>query len=153
MALVTFVHSPKRKVRYKSVLHRAPDDGEWAGLCASSTGSPRTRPLQRLYHPLPGLRPVFYIVEPVPGYLNTGFAAHTRVMSSLQPSFLVKDTWWTAFLCRTSCSVGLVKWTFAQTDQTIRKRAVYLKRKSTKAFEKLKYETEYAYYIFLVALS
>lgn len=146
------MHRPRRKEWYKNASHRAPDDGQWAGLCASSTGLPQTRPLQRLYHPLPGLRPVFYIVEPVPGYPNPGFAAQTRVMSSLQPSFLVKHIWSTAFLCRASCGVGPVKWIFAQADQTIRKRAAYRGRKSTKRFEKLEYETEYAYYIFLIAL-
>jgi dimethylaniline monooxygenase (N-oxide forming) len=86
--------------------------------------------------------PGFFAPPDVPTpYQNVGFAAQTRLMSSLQPSFINKDTWWTWFLHRTSYGVRLVKWIFDSADKGIRKRAAYHERKSTKGFEKLQYET------------
>ncbi|KAH7087175.1 flavin-binding monooxygenase-like protein-like protein [Paraphoma chrysanthemicola] len=75
-------------------------------------------------------------------YRNAGYAAQTRAMSSFQPCFMVKDTWWTWFLHQTSCGIGLVKWIFQQADKAIRSHAVYTERESTKGFAKLKYKTE-----------
>jgi dimethylaniline monooxygenase (N-oxide forming) len=73
-------------------------------------------------------------------YQNPGYAAQTRIMSSLQPCFMNKDTWWTWFLHRTSYGVSMVKWIFGQADQGIRKRAAYAERDSSGGFDKLEYE-------------
>jgi hypothetical protein len=86
--------------------------------------------------------PGFFASPDVPTpYQNVGFAAQTRLMSSLQPGFMNKDTWWTWFLHRTSYGVRLVKSIFDAADKGIRKRAAYHERESTKGFEKLEYET------------
>lgn len=76
-------------------------------------------------------------------YQSPGYAAQTRVMSSLQPCFMNPDTWWAWFLHRTSWGMNLVKWIFDQADGTIRKQAAYKERQSSKGFEKLEYETSY----------
>jgi dimethylaniline monooxygenase (N-oxide forming) len=94
--------------------------------------------------------PGFFAPADVPTpYRSPGFAAQTRVMSSLQPCFMNHDTWWSWFLHRTSYGVKMVKWIFDQADITIRKRAAYKERPSTKGFEKLQYETPYALLQFL----
>jgi hypothetical protein len=87
--------------------------------------------------------PGFFAPPDVPTpYRNPGFAAQTRAMASLQPCFLMQDNLWSWFLHRTRYGVKLVKWIFDQADKTIRNRAAYKERKSTKGFEKLEYETE-----------
>jgi dimethylaniline monooxygenase (N-oxide forming) len=75
-------------------------------------------------------------------YKNGVEAAQTRIMSTLQPSLLNKDTWWTWFLHSTIVGVALVKWVFFLLDSAVRKRADYKGRKSMKGFDKLEYDTE-----------
>ena len=75
-------------------------------------------------------------------YENIGLSAQTRVMASLQPTFLNKTTWWAWFLHNTSFGVKLVKWLFSKVDAQVRNRAAYRERESTRGFEKLEYETE-----------
>ncbi|PQE29814.1 flavin-binding monooxygenase-like family protein [Rutstroemia sp. NJR-2017a WRK4] len=75
-------------------------------------------------------------------YKNTVEAAQTRIMSSLQPSLLNPDTWWTWFLHSTKFGVALVKRIFSAVDGTVRSRADYKGRKSSKAFQKLEYDTD-----------
>lgn len=75
-------------------------------------------------------------------YQNPGYAAQTRIMSSLQPCFMNKDTWWTWFLHRTTYGVSMVRWIFDQADQAIRKRAAYTARDNSKGFAKLQYEDQ-----------
>ncbi|KAF7512753.1 hypothetical protein GJ744_000320 [Endocarpon pusillum] len=76
-------------------------------------------------------------------YKNGVEAAQTRIMSTLQPSLLNQDTWWTWFLHSTNIGVGIVKWIFSILDAEVRKRADYKGRKSTKGFEKLEYDTDF----------
>lgn len=74
-------------------------------------------------------------------YKNPGEAAQTRVMSSLQPCLLNKDSLWTWFLHRTSIGIWLVTWLFSLLDAEIRKRANFKSRGSKKSFEKLDFDT------------
>jgi dimethylaniline monooxygenase (N-oxide forming) len=93
--------------------------------------------------------PGFFAPADVPTpYESPGYAAQTRVMSSLQPCYMNPDTWWARFLHRTSFGMGLVKWIFDQADIGIRKRAAYKERESTKGFEKLEYESSYVSSLF-----
>ncbi|TVY82954.1 FAD-dependent monooxygenase DEP4 [Lachnellula suecica] len=75
-------------------------------------------------------------------YRNGVEAAQTRIMSSLQPSLLNQDSWWTWFLHNTNIGVWLVTKIFSILDTEIRKCADYKGRKSTKGFEKLEYDTD-----------
>ena len=75
-------------------------------------------------------------------YQNPGYAAQTRIMSTLQPCFMNKDTWWTWFLHRTSCGVSMVRWIFEQADKGIRNRAACMERDNTKGFDKLQYDDQ-----------
>ncbi|KAJ8064948.1 hypothetical protein OCU04_007252 [Sclerotinia nivalis] len=75
-------------------------------------------------------------------YKNGVEAAQTRVMSTLQPSLLNRDTWWTWFLHSTFIGVAIVKWIFSVLDKTVREKADYKGRKSSKGFEKLEYDTD-----------
>lgn len=75
-------------------------------------------------------------------YKNGVEAAQTRIMSSLQPSLLNQDNWWTWILHSTRIGVFLIKKKFSLLDTEIRKRADYKGRQSTKGFEKLEYNTE-----------
>ncbi|KAF2184197.1 FAD/NAD(P)-binding domain-containing protein [Zopfia rhizophila CBS 207.26] len=70
------------------------------------------------------------------------WAAQTRIMSSLQPSVLNKETWWAWFLHRTNIGIRIVKWIFSLLDTEVRKRADNKERKSTKGFEKPEYDTD-----------
>lgn len=90
-----------------------------------------------------GTGPAFFAPAGLPTpYENAGLAGQTRVMASLQPSFLGANTWWTRFLHSTGFGVRIIKWIFTTGDAAIRKRAAYRERKSSKGFEKLEYETE-----------
>jgi len=80
-------------------------------------------------------------------YQNPGFAAQTRIMSTLQPTFMNPDNWWTRFLHSTGMGARLVGWIFDKADAQIRSRAAYKERKSSKGFEKLEYETGYEQHI------
>jgi dimethylaniline monooxygenase (N-oxide forming) len=73
-------------------------------------------------------------------YKNAAEAAQTRLLSSFQPSLLNEHTLWTWFLHSTRIGVGIVKGMFLFVDKEVRKRADYTGRKSTKGFEKLKYD-------------
>jgi dimethylaniline monooxygenase (N-oxide forming) len=75
-------------------------------------------------------------------YRNAVEAAMTRIMSSLQPSLLNKDNWWSWFLHSTKVGVSVVNKIFSILDTAVRERADYKGRKSTKGFEKLEYDTE-----------
>jgi cation diffusion facilitator CzcD-associated flavoprotein CzcO len=75
-------------------------------------------------------------------YRNAVEASMTRIMSSLQPSLLNKDSWWSWFLHSTKIGALLVNKIFSIVDTEVRKQADYKGRKSTKGFEKLEYETE-----------
>ncbi|KAF2111413.1 flavin-binding monooxygenase-like protein-like protein [Lophiotrema nucula] len=87
--------------------------------------------------------PGFFMPIDIPtGYGSAGIAAQTRVMSSLQPCYLLRDSWWTRFLHGTSIGVKLVKWVFGQAEAQMQKRAAYKTRPSTKGFEKLQPENE-----------
>ncbi|KAH6716659.1 flavin-binding monooxygenase-like protein-like protein [Leptodontidium sp. MPI-SDFR-AT-0119] len=70
-------------------------------------------------------------------------AAHTRVMSSLMPSILNPDNWWTWSLHSTRIGAGIVGRIFSAVDQKFRKLANYRGRPSTKGFEKLEYDTDF----------
>lgn len=76
-------------------------------------------------------------------YRNGVEAAQTRIMSTLQPSILNPDTWWTWFLHSTVIGVAVIKWIFSVLDKTVREKADYKGRKSSKGFEKLEYDTEW----------
>lgn len=90
-----------------------------------------------------GTGPGFFVPTDIKTpYKNPLEAAQTRIMSSLQPSLLNQETWWTWFLHSTNIGVGIVKWIFSILDAEVRKRADYKGRKSTKGFEKLEYDTE-----------
>ncbi|KAF2831603.1 hypothetical protein CC86DRAFT_141355 [Ophiobolus disseminans] len=45
-------------------------------------------------------------------YRNPGLAAQTRIMSTLQPCFMNKDTLWSWFLHRTTYGISMIKWIF-----------------------------------------
>ena len=75
-------------------------------------------------------------------YKNGVEAAQTRIMSSLQPSLLNQDSWWTWLLHSTKLGVKLVNKIFLILDTEVRKRADYKGRESTKGFEKLEYDTK-----------
>lgn len=90
-----------------------------------------------------GRGPAFFVhADTHPGYENTGFAAQTRVMASLQPTLWNAGTWWTRFICGTRLGVSIVRLMFSKIDAMIRKRAGYCERDSSKGFSKLEYETE-----------
>jgi hypothetical protein len=65
-------------------------------------------------------------------YENAGLAAQTRVIASLQPSIWNKDTWWSRFICNTRFGVSILRWIFSKADASIRNRARYRERDSSK---------------------
>lgn len=75
-------------------------------------------------------------------YKNVGEAAQTRLMASLQPSILNRDSWWTWFWHTTRIGSSFIRSLFSLVDKSTRTRANYKGRKSTKGFEKLEYDTE-----------
>jgi hypothetical protein len=72
-------------------------------------------------------------------YKNVGEAAQTRIMATLQPSILNRDSWWNWLLHNTSIGIFLVRLLFSMVDKDARTRANYKGRKSTKGFDKLDY--------------
>ncbi|KAG4431533.1 hypothetical protein IFR05_012990 [Cadophora sp. M221] len=91
-----------------------------------------------------GTGPGFFasIDEKTP-WKNPVEAAHTRVMSSLMPSALNPDNWWTWFLHSTRLGAGIVGRIFTAVDKRFRKLANYRGRSSAKGFEKLEYDTDF----------
>ncbi|KAF2708716.1 flavin-binding monooxygenase-like protein-like protein [Pleomassaria siparia CBS 279.74] len=82
--------------------------------------------------------PGFLVPADVPTpYRNPGSGAQTRVMSSLQPCFMIKDSWWARFLHGTKIGTKIVTWIFKQADAQVQKRALFKERK----IERLQYET------------
>jgi dimethylaniline monooxygenase (N-oxide forming) len=77
----------------------------------------------------------------VPGYANAGLMAQTRVMASLQPSFLREEGWWNWLVNRTRLGVAFVNAVFGKADKALREAARYRERESEKGFEKLEYES------------
>lgn len=76
-------------------------------------------------------------------YKNAGEAAQTRIMASLQPSYLIPyRSWWSWFLHSTTLGAKLVSRIFSALDKTVRNYAGYRDRESDKGFEKLEYDNE-----------
>ncbi|KAK8091771.1 hypothetical protein PG997_002132 [Apiospora hydei] len=76
-------------------------------------------------------------------YRNGVEASQTRIMASLQPSYLIPNrSWWTWLLHSTHLGAKLVGKIFAALDGTVRKYAGYRERKSDKGFEKLEYDND-----------
>ncbi|KAI1322323.1 putative dimethylaniline monooxygenase [Xylariaceae sp. FL0255] len=75
-------------------------------------------------------------------YKNGVEASQARVMASLQPCYLISNTWWSWLLHSTGFGAKLVSKLFAALDRTVRNYAGYRERKSDKGFEKLKYDND-----------
>ncbi|KUJ10852.1 flavin-binding monooxygenase-like protein-like protein [Mollisia scopiformis] len=84
----------------------------------------------------------FALIDLNTPYKNGVEAAQTRIMSSLQPSLLNEDSWWSWCLHSTRPGVMLITKIFSILDKEVRKRANYKGRKSTKGFERLEYDTD-----------
>jgi dimethylaniline monooxygenase (N-oxide forming) len=75
-------------------------------------------------------------------YKNGVEASQARIMASLQPCFMSRQSWWSWFLHSTSVGTRLVTKVFALLDETVRKYAGYRERESDKGFEKLEYDNK-----------
>ncbi|KAL9620399.1 MAG: hypothetical protein Q9160_005099 [Pyrenula sp. 1 TL-2023] len=76
-------------------------------------------------------------------YKNGVEASQSRIMASLQPSYLIPyRSWWTWLLHSTGIGAKLVIKIFSLLDNSVRKYAGYRERNSDKGFQKLEYDNE-----------
>ncbi|TAQ85770.1 hypothetical protein B7494_g5910 [Chlorociboria aeruginascens] len=82
--------------------------------------------------------PGFFLSPKGKGPYKTAFElAMTRIVSTLTPSFMNGDSWWTKFLHSTSIGVKIVKSFWKAVDAETRKDANFECRENSKGFEKL----------------